>query len=142
MRPNDSAEVLERRSIPEPMSGCKIWLGGLNRGYGRLKIQGHTVYAHVAAYELEHGKVPDGLELDHKCRVRCCIEDHHLEAVTAKENIRRGRLYRKLKTHCPHGHPMVGRNVVVFYGARQCRACRVARTAIWCAKHRRKSHEN
>lgn len=47
--------------------------------------------AHVVVWEEAHGPVPDGLELDHLCRVRACVREDHLELVTHAENCRRGR---------------------------------------------------
>lgn len=77
------AARLERLSSPEPMSGCVLWLGGVNGpGYGMLKIDGVGRMAHRVAYEVARGPIPPGLVLDHRCRVRSCIRVEHLEPVT------------------------------------------------------------
>jgi len=82
-------------SIPEPNSGCFLWFGALNDGgYGRIKHKMKFRRAHIVAWELAHGKVPDGLVIDHKCRVRCCVNPDHMELVTIGENIRRGVRHR------------------------------------------------
>jgi len=80
-------ERLWSKVSPEPMSGCWLWTGALSSGYASL---GSGAYAHRVYYELTRGKIPDGLELDHKCRVPCCVNPDHLEPVTHRENMRRG----------------------------------------------------
>jgi hypothetical protein len=42
------------------------------------------------------GPIPDGLQLDHLCRVRCCVNPNHLEPVTAKENTLRSPIKFKI----------------------------------------------
>jgi hypothetical protein len=84
-------ERLDRYSIPEPNSGCRIWLAQIDDdGYGRVWHNGRTRGAHVVSYELEKGPIPEGLQPDHKCRVRCCINADHMEPVTPKVNTNRG----------------------------------------------------
>ncbi len=72
--------------MPEPNSGCWFWLGALSRGYGSLK----NARAHRVAYEMTIGPIPEGLVIDHLCRVTSCVNPDHLEAVTQAENVRRG----------------------------------------------------
>jgi hypothetical protein len=72
------------------INGCWIWqLSLYPDGYGKISVNGKTTYAHIVYYEGEHGPIPDGLVLDHKCRVRMCVNPDHLEPVTDAENIRR-----------------------------------------------------
>jgi hypothetical protein len=92
------AERLEALSIPEPNSGCRLWLGGLNsRGYGHLRVNRKWRKAHQVAYELERGPIPPGKMICHTCDVQICIEGNHLYAGTAKTNhddmVRRGRAF-------------------------------------------------
>lgn len=115
--------------IPEPNSGCWLWLGAINHdGYGRLRIDGHSWFVHRLAYEILVGPIPKGLELDHKCRVRCCANPGHLEPVTHHENIMRGEgeaARHARKTHCKHGHRFTPENTYVDpKGYRICRQCR------------------
>ena len=102
MRFEPIAERLERLSVPEPNSGCVIFLGSLTDGYGRIgkSRKRGTRGAHIVAYELAKGPVPEGLQLDHKCRVRCCINPDHLEPVTQLLNIRRGANMGQRKFVC------------------------------------------
>jgi hypothetical protein len=76
---------------PEPNSGCWLWTGAAGgNGYGFYKAKGIGMVAHRWAYTLLRGPIPTGLELDHLCRVRYCVNPAHLEPVTRSENARRG----------------------------------------------------
>jgi hypothetical protein len=121
---------VDRRSDDE----CWPWLGFRQpAGYGRLSVGGRLggmVGAHRVSYEIHHGAIPDGLEIDHLCRNPSCVNPAHLEAVTHTENVRRSRAgevnrARQLAiTHCPQGHPYdevnTGRKA---NGSRRCRTC-------------------
>lgn len=72
-------------------SPCWVWqLYKVGAGYGRMTVAGRQVLAHRHYYEQHVGPIPEGLELDHLCRVRCCVNPAHLEPVTHAENQRRG----------------------------------------------------
>lgn len=108
---------------------CWPWLAGaVPGGYGRFHVDGRPVATHRFAYELACGPIPDGLQLDHLCRNRICVNPAHLEPVTCRENVRRGigiSAVNARKTSCDHGHPLSGDNLVIVCGRRTCRACRV-----------------
>src|SRR6478752_5165546 len=72
-------------------NGCWEWVGSVrkNDGYGRWSV-GKGTLAHRVIYEKMRGAVPKGLELDHLCRNRLCVNPDHLEPVTTRENIFRG----------------------------------------------------
>ena len=122
----------------EPMSGCWLWTGCLCGGYARFGNSSvKTTLVHRFLYETLIGKVDDGLELDHICRLKCCVNPRHVEPVTHSENVRRGlametihkakiasmEAYRN-KTHCKRGHGFTGETD--SNGARICRPCRRA----------------
>lgn len=106
-----------------------------SNGYGRLFAEGKNYQAHRLSYEVFVGPIPDGLFLDHLCRVTNCINPDHLEPVTPAENNKRGNGASGInarKTHCKRGHPLSGDNLY-FYGdrkARQCRRCHANREVI------------
>lgn len=67
---------------------CWLWTGTGDRGgYGQLKIKGQTRMAHRLVYELLVGPIPKGLQLDHRCYVRKCVNPDHLNPVTTKQNM-------------------------------------------------------
>src|SRR3990167_6386730 len=116
------------QSQPEPNSGCWLWTGADDgNGYGTLTVGRVMRKAHLYSYEAFVGPIPEGLQLDHLCRVRCCVNPDHLEPVTQRENILRGMgiaAVNARKTFCKHGHEFSAENTRVRKnGTRQCRAC-------------------
>lgn len=122
------------RDIQTADDGCWIWLGEIGRnGYGRFSQQGPVRgrwLAHRLAYELVHGPIPAGLEIDHLCRVRACVRPDHLEAVSPAVNKQRAAAQRPHVTHCPKGHEYTPENTrwtnprpPRLTAQRQCRTC-------------------
>lgn len=108
---------------------CWLWTGSCTAGYGQFGIGGRKkMRVHRYAYELLVGPIPEGLVLDHLCRVRNCVNPDHLEPVTDRENRARGVFPfgkpRPPKTHCKRGHPLDDKNTYVHpNGSRKCRTC-------------------
>lgn len=98
-RPRASRPLSERFwSKVEKTDSCWLWRGAAaGGGYGHLLVDGRFVQAHRYAYETLIGPIPEGLELDHLCRVRRCVRPEHLEPVTRGENIRRGYASRRIE---------------------------------------------
>lgn len=142
-RTGDVGEASPRRNLPQdarfwakvvkgPGDECWAWTCRRSAGgYGRFKVNGAEIMAHRYAYEASVGPIPDGLELDHLCRNRACVNPGHLEAVTSKINNERRAA---VVTHCPQGHPYAGDNLYVRPdGRRRCRRCGVVANAKWRA---------
>lgn len=128
-------EWFNTRYVPEPNTGCWLWLGYIypKTGYGDIcRTKGHEL-AHRFSYRLHKGPIPVGLQLDHLCRVRSCVNPSHLEAVTARTNQLRGgdtlAAKNARKTECPRGHPYSGDNLYIERGSRMCKKCRIVRNA-------------
>ncbi len=131
---------MEKVELPSGLDGCWMWKGAT---YGREGTKYGTIFtgerndlghplsrgAHRVSYELAVGVIPDGMEIDHLCRVTLCVNPDHLEPVTRLENQRRGfspmQAQRK-QTHCKRNHPLDEQNTYIWHGMRRCRICQAA----------------
>lgn len=153
MTPALAARIESR--IDRNSGDCWLWTGTINhKGYGAISVDGRTKAAHRVVYEMRVAAIPDGLVLDHLCRVRHCVNPAHLEPVTTSENNRRSAVFnpackrigllaanrkglpgnhgpRARRTHCLRGHELVGSNVLLWSrGRRRCRECERVRCEI------------
>lgn len=126
----DAQAIILGAVSPEPNTGCWLWAKTVSTtGYGQFQIErARFRWAHRLSYEAFAGEIPDGLQIDHLCRVRCCVNPSHLEPVTAKENMRRRTVVLTLKTHCKRGHPFDAKNTMRLTRGngkheRRCRTC-------------------
>jgi hypothetical protein len=120
--------------------GCWIWTAGINsEGYGSFWDGKRNVRAHRFSYELAVEPIPEGMQIDHLCRVRNCVNPEHLEPVTNHENARRGnagihmRETLGARTHCVHGHEFTPENTYLGAGWRRCRKCNAL--TVWARRH-------
>ena len=121
-----------KRVIVSP-DGCWLWTGApAAHGYSRVFSGSRTIVLHRLTYECFVGPIGDGLEIDHLCNVRNCVNPDHLEPVTGNENKARAKARRALrpeKKECRNGHSM--KDAYVYGdGGKRCRTCiRIRRSA-------------
>jgi hypothetical protein len=123
---------------------CWLWTGRCNnKGYGRFSRLHQSIYAHRAGYELLRGAIPAGLDLDHLCFVKACVNPSHLDPVTSKVNAQRAHARR---TICFHGHPFTHENTYTtargHRGCRQCLARQMEKHAARRRELRRQGKQN
>lgn len=113
----------------EKTDSCWNWTGSDRReGYGCFGFNGKTEQSHRLSYEDVKGKIAEGLQIDHLCRNRKCVNPNHLEAVTHRENTLRGNNFiaqNARKTHCIRGHEFTPENTYIRpkEKGRDCNQC-------------------
>lgn len=137
--------IIEKKILEkiEKTNSCWLWKGSItDRGYGQYSSK----LVHRLIWQLKNGPVPKGLELDHLCRVRSCVNPVHLEAVTHAENNRRGNSPSAMamrKTHCFRGHRLSEDNIYRHKGKKSakrknwriCKECHIINNAKFKAKN-------
>lgn len=116
--PSLGDRLFERIVQPETPLECWRWAAHINKVSGYA--QTGSGYAHRAIYEVIFGPIPDGLQLDHLCQNRWCVNPYHLEPVTCRENLRRAGTVGKAL--CKRGHTL---DYIRPDGkGRDCKTCR------------------
>jgi HNH endonuclease len=126
---------------------CWVWQGYIRPRDGypdRMRWHGRKVWPLRHIYEMLVGPIPEGLDLDHLCRVRVCVNPEHAEPVTRGENVRRGvgpSAVHARKTHCIHGHSLADAVLRPQRDGsgrmqRECRTCRAIRLAQWSSRRK------
>lgn len=130
--------TVERRALAKFSVGDGCWLWNAGRsggGYGSFWNGECQIAAHRFVYEMLVGPVPEGLVLDHLCRVPQCVRPDHLDPVTQAENTQRGTRWVG-KVACPKGHTYDDSNTYrPTSGGRRCRACHRERQRRWVARN-------
>lgn len=133
-------ERFEEKLIPEPTSGCWLWMANANhKGYGLFWFGTRLHMAHRVAWFIYRGEMlPTETQLDHLCRTPGCVNPGHLEPVTLQENVRRSRVGQpqRSRTHCPQGHAYDAVNTYV--NPRKQRICRTCQRASCAASYAKK----
>jgi hypothetical protein len=142
------AERLASRLVRQP-NGCLEWTGSISpKGYGRIRVNGKSLFTHRFAWELVNGPIPDGVLIRHYvCDNPPCCEPTHLRPGTQTDNMadmvakgRSGTRPGSAVTHCPDGHEYTSENTYVKPdGGRECRACRPKHRAK--RKHLKKAYD-
>jgi hypothetical protein len=125
--------VEEDRGYETP---CWVWRGSLRDGYGLIRCQGKVRNAHLVFYEKKYGPMPEGMQADHLCRVRACVNPDHVEPVTHLENTRRGDRCKLTLEIARHIRSEVGRGVPQIalarrYGVSATIVCDIVKGCIW-----------
>lgn len=123
-RPREPVAPRVWPKVRESEDGCWLWTGTRTAGgYGKVSVNGRATPVHRWVYEEMVAPIPAGLDLDHLCRVRACVNPAHLEPVTRSVNISRG-VTRRDWIQCIRGHAFDEANTVLRRdGRRDCRTC-------------------
>lgn len=123
--------------------GCWLWVGGIQKaGYGTFHYGNKKFLAHRFAYLVVRGEIDAGLQLDHLCRNKACVNPWHLEVVTQSVNVFRSDHHGRRKTHCPQGHEYTKKNTYLHTRSngittRTCRTCRAKSNIEYYRKYKK-----
>lgn len=142
--------ITSRMTVEDRGYASPCWVSNRathSNGYTKIGYMGRTWLTHRFAYTVFVGDVPEGMQLDHLCKVRACCNPDHLEPVTCRENLLRGDTVtarQAAQTHCKRGHPLSGDNLYRRPdrdNGRDCKTCRhkATRASIERRKQRKEA---
>ena len=151
MRREENLETrFNRHFIPEPNSGCWLWLGATIKSdaaeYGvmgrsatkRRQLGGSNDLAHRVSYVLHKGEISAGCQIDHTCENTLCVNPEHLQELVSADHIRLTH-FRRYGNQCRHGHEYTPQNTwIEKNGIRHCKKCHAEREAQRRADRRNK----
>jgi hypothetical protein len=118
-------------ALVHPTGFCWEWTGTIGpEGYAIYWLNGASVPVHRIAYANLIGPIPDGMQLDHLCLTRHCVNPDHLEPVTPTENSRRANVHKMNRSHCANGHEWTEANTLPMRDAKRCRQCILVRDHV------------
>jgi len=99
-------------------NGCWVWTGCIGHGYGQIRQNKKLYQAHRVSWEWAVGPIPNGMEIDHRCRVKQCVNPDHLRVVTHKQNLENLDRDRGASFHPASGrwHARVEHNGRTYHG--------------------------
>lgn len=118
-------------------NGCWLWSGCiLKSSYSQVSRDGVREYAHRWMYKRHKGEIPEGLDLDHLCRIRHCVNPDHLEPVTRTENAQRGQkarvnkdVVREIREEYAKGFTQ--KQIAKLHGVSQPAISKIVRNETW-----------
>jgi hypothetical protein len=124
------ADRFRKKYVISGDTGCWVWQDNDRSGYGFLSVNKQKQMAHRVSYELHVGPIPEGLQIDHLCRNKMCVNPDHLEAVTQQENILRSNNLAAQWARRTVCH-ICGGPFHIWKGRRVCRHCQLERNRRW-----------